>query len=571
MLKYGALAGGAILASTKGPIPRSFASALQSPPTTPFRDPLPVPPAPVAVSAFDLDPEAAADAAGSGGIAKFYKLVGEQREVYFHKDFEDRNLKTTVWGYRDENVPVFGFGVGPTFKTFINSGVAVRLTNNLDPLSQGFGFPHLTTHLHGGHVPFRSDGFPGRIARNGGTFNPTIDPGNHFDYTYPLRDPGFLTHAPGDHTERPSTLWYHDHILDFTAQNIYRGLAGFFLVYDELDAADESLGLRLPYGDHGQYDVPMVIQDRLFGPDASLIYDSFDHNGFLGDKFAVNGKLQPYLDVQGHQYRFRLLNGSNARFYDFFLTNAAGKHFPLTLIATEGGLLDHAISVDSLLMSPSMRFEVIVDFSMFQPGEKLYLENRLAQDDGRGPRGTFEQPENLAAGTRLVEFRVGSRVPDYSQNVQPGMKLRPFAAITQTELQRVTTFRSFDFDRSHGAWTINGELAGDLANPVALPPINSPEIWTFRNKSGGWWHPQHVHSEFMRVLRRNGGSPAVVEQDGVARKDSVILGPNSEVVVYINFRDYAGPFVTHCHNAEHEDMAMMGRFDVMPSPGQKSI
>src|ERR1041385_5718029 len=92
MLKYGTLAGGAILASTKGPIPRSLASgALQSPPTTPFRDPLPAPPAPIAVPAFDLDPEAAADVGHTRGIAKFYKLVGEERQVYLHKDFEDRN------------------------------------------------------------------------------------------------------------------------------------------------------------------------------------------------------------------------------------------------------------------------------------------------------------------------------------------------------------------------------------------------------------------------------------------------------------------------------------------------
>ena len=573
MLKAGSAAACAILASTKGPIPRSFADdQSQSPPTTPFRDPLPVPPVMKTVAAFNLDPEAAADAAHTGGIASYYELIAEQRQVYFHKDFEDRGLQTTVWGYRDANVANSAFALGPTFNARINSGIAVRTTNNLDPLSKGFGFPHLTNHLHGSHSPFRSDGFPTSISLKGQTFNPVNPPGGgHYDYTYPFRDPGYLSDPPGDSTERPSSLWYHDHILDFTAPNVYKGLVGFLRVYDELDAADEGLGLRLPYGDNGQFDVPLVLQDKIFAPDASLVYNSFQSDGLLGDKYLVNGKIQPYLDVQGHRYRFRFLNGANARFFEVFLTNSAGKQFPLTTIASEGGLLDHAISVDSLLIAPSERREVIVDFSLFQPGEKLYIENRLAQETGRGPKGTYEEPETLPTGTRLIEFRVGDRVADFSQNIQPGTKLRPFAAITPAELQRVTVFRSFEFNRSHGQWTVNGQLAGDLSNPIALPAINRPEIWTIFNNSGGWWHPNHIHSEFHRVLKRNGRTPAPIERDGIAKKDTTVLGPGSSVDIYFNFRDHTGPFVSHCHNLEHEDMAMMGRFDVVPSGGINSI
>ncbi len=572
ILKYCTVAGGAILVSTKGPVPRAFAGTPQSPATTPFRDPLPAPPEPLAVTPFTLDPAAQADlTAAHVTVANYYKLVAEERKVFFHKDFEDRGLPTTIWGYRDENVPVWDFAPGPTFRGRINSAIAARFTNNLDPNATGFGFPHLTVHLHGGHHPFRSDGFPAAIPLNGGTFDPVIAPGGgHYDYTFPLRDVGFLSDAPGDPTERPSTLWYHDHILDFTAANVYKGLAGFFRVFDDLDAADESKGLGLPYGDQGQFDVPMVIQDRLLAPDASLVFDPFNHDGILGDKYVVNGKIQPFLEVQGHRYRFRFLNGSNARFYQLFLTNAAGKHFPWTLIATEGGLLDHAIQVDSLLISPAERFEVVVDFSLFSPGEKLYLENRLAQDDGRGPKGTFEQPETLPNGTRLVEFRVGASVPDASLNVQPGTILRHFDAISAAELASVRTFRQFEFNRSHGAWTINNQLV-DLNQVMAAPPINGPEIWTLKNSSGGWWHPIHIHSEFHRVLKRNGHAPAVVERDGIAKKDITILGPGSEIDIFFKFRDYTGPFVFHCHNVEHEDMAMMARFDVKPAPGQVSI
>jgi len=581
IFKYGSVAGGAILASTRGALPRLFADTPKSPATAPFRDPLPVPPEPMAVPAFTLDKGAQDDidrlerAGVPAGtvIANYYKIAAEKRSVYFHKDFEDRLLKTSIWGYKDENVPNWDFALGPTFKARINSGNAVRLTNNLDPFDPGFGIPQLTLHVHGGHTPYRSDGFAGSLPLGGGTFDPVVKPGYHYDYTYPMRDPGFLSDpSGGDFTERPSSLWYHDHVLDFTGPNVYRGLAGFFRVFDELDAADESQGLRLPYGDHGQFDVPIVIQDKTFAADASVVFDPFNHDGILGDKFLVNGKIQPYLDVQGHRYRLRFLDGSNARFYQLFLTNAAGRHFPMTAIATEGGLLDHAVSVDSLLVSPALRFEVIVDFSLFKEGEKLYLENRLVQDDGRGPKGTFEQPETVPSGVRLIEFRVGAKIQDDSRDIQPGTPLRPFAAITSQELSRVTTFREFEFTRSHGSWTVNGQLL-DLNVAMARPAINGPEIWRLKNSSGGWWHPIHIHSEYCRVLGRNGKrpSPFVLEQDGIAKKDTVVLGPGSEVDIYFKFRDYTGPFVLHCHNVEHEDMRMMARFDVVPSPGQKSI
>src|SRR5450432_1586204 len=199
ILKYGSVAGGAILVSSKGGVPRLSADTPQSPATTPFRDPLPMPPAPMPVPAFILDAAAQADVdalvrAGVTGpvIANYYKIVAEKRSVFFHKDFEDRGLKTSIWGYRDENVPVWDFAPGPTFKAFINSGDAVRLTNNLDPSDTGFGIPQLTMHQHGSHLPFRSDGFSGKIPFNGGFFDPVAQPGGgHFDYTYPLRDPGF--------------------------------------------------------------------------------------------------------------------------------------------------------------------------------------------------------------------------------------------------------------------------------------------------------------------------------------------------------------------------------------------
>ena len=252
----------------------------------------------------------------------------------------------------------------------------------------------------------------------------------------------------------------------------------------------------------------------------------------------------------------------------------------MSIIATEGGLLSQTQpTVTSFMIAPAERYEVIVDFSMFKEGEEVFIENRLSQDEGRGPNGTYEEPDILPSGTRLLKFIVGAKPAkaDNSLRIPPGvpvpagMPLRPFNAISQAELNQVTTFREFEFERSHGAWVINGQLAGDLSGPIATPVGDQPEIWRLKNSSGGWWHPIHIHSEFHRVLSRNGGRPAPFEQDGIARKDTTLLGPGSVVDVYLRFRDYAGPFVFHCHNIAHEDMAMMARFDILPAPGKTSL
>jgi FtsP/CotA-like multicopper oxidase with cupredoxin domain len=137
--------------------------------------------------------------------------------------------------------------------------------------------------------------------------------------------------------------------------------------------------------------------------------------------------------------------------------------------------------------------------------------------------------------------------------------LRPFAPISQEELNAAER-RTFRFDRSGGQFTINNEpIDIDKKDPV---PRNAGQLWRFENNSGGWWHPNHVHSEFMRVIRHNDQPPPLNEADGMARKDTVVMRDNDSVDVYIKFRDFSGPFVAHCHNMEHEDHAMMLRFDV---------
>jgi FtsP/CotA-like multicopper oxidase with cupredoxin domain len=566
---------------------------------TPFLDRLPLPDPPQQIQPdgdgvlpaefADLSEEARqlVDFTGATGTAAFYKIVEEVRRVQFHSELPF----TEIWGYRDgTQAGPSSFAMGPTFKRFAGGNTAdvtiVRVFSELPSVAdhRGFGEPRSTVHLHGGHHPSFSDGFPANIILpDGRPFNPVFERGGHYDYGFPMTDPGFVDNI-ADEAERPSTLWYHDHLLDFTGQNVYRGLVGFAIVFEDpktklprlresaRDTGDENnldnlpLALRLPSGD---FDVPLALQEKTFGPNGELVFDTFNFDGFLGEQFLVNGKVQPFLPVKRRKYRLRFLNGSNARIYQLFLTDKNGNSYPMTQIATEGGLLSRPIERQSFMIGMAERVEVVIDFSRFPDSQfqELFIENRLVQDEGRGPGGKFGDPDLVNPGTKILKFVLEEAVPDPSQ--VPDV-LRPFAAISAGEIAGATR-REFKFDRSHGLWTVNGEIAGDLTKSLASPSRDQGEVWRIVNSSGGWWHPIHVHGEYARVLSRDGRLPyggggrdngQPLELDGLAKKDTIILGPGSEVEIFLKFRDYSGPYVFHCHNMEHEDHAMMGRFDV---------
>jgi FtsP/CotA-like multicopper oxidase with cupredoxin domain len=209
--------------------------------------------------------------------------------------------------------------------------------------------------------------------------------------------------------------------------------------------------------------------------------------------------------------------------------------------------------------------EAVVDFgappfTYEADGAEIFLENRLLQTDGRRPEDGLR-----SRGDYLVKFILDGP-PDFPDYSQVPDCLRPMPEISQWDLDHAI-HRSFRFDRSHGAWTINGELGGELETPLTSPSVlGQPEIWHLENGSGGWWHPIHIHSEFGRVLRRNGKEPPLAEHFSIARKDTLLLRDNETVDVFFKFRDFAGPFVFHCHNMEHEDHDMMARFDVVGCP-----
>ena len=556
-----------------------------SPSTTPFVRPLPRPPKAQKVPPFynlpngvgpqvpGLPPPSDEHAQFLGPETRYFHVVAEERLHSFDPKIPD----TLIWGYRDATVGAWPYGVGPILGgrfgfTALGAGMMVRHENQLPAYHTGFGVPITTVHFHGGHQLATSDGFPTNIngfpdfltmprSRPSSAFG-------YFDHCFPLTDPGFMDYYTGkstkrpDVSERPSTLWYHDHLLGFTAQNVYRGLAGVAMMFDDLDTGVEedpdTEALRLP---SGLFDIPLVIQDKRFNRDGSPWFDTFDHDGFIGDKFLVNGAVQPYLEVQRRKYRFRFLNASNARIYQFFLTDDLRHTFSMTQIATEGGLLAEPIpNVQSFQIGMAERIEVVIDFTNL-PGETFYMENRLQQTEGRKPDGLASR------GTRILQFKVtgpGVAVDNSRVGKWDGSKvvLRSFDPI-KTEVLQKAVRRTFVFDRSDGAWTINGKLAGDLERPMASPLRDGPEIWRLVNDSGGWWHPVHVHSEFGRVLKRNGRIPPAGERDGMAKKDTYLLRGDESVEVFFQFRDYKGPFTFHCHNLGHEDMDMMARFDVV--------
>jgi FtsP/CotA-like multicopper oxidase with cupredoxin domain len=513
-----------------------------SPPTTPFVDPLPVPPIKQAVAALNPPPQV--DPLPGEGRTRphqalnqfppqvFYELHQREAQHSFHRDLPP----STVWGF-DGIVP------GPTFHARYGEPLLIRNFNDLPQDHRGFGSPQVSTHLHNAHTPSESDGFPL-------DFFPFVvgGPERFYDQHHPN------TFAGGDPREALSTLFLHDHRVDFTAPNVYKGLAGFYLLFDDRDTGDETTGFRLP---SGEFDVPMFFGDKLFDANGQLFFDLFNFDGLLGDKFTVNGKIQPFFQVHPRRYRLRWLNGGPSRFLDLFLTDPKdpARVIPFTQISTDGNLLPESITVNNMPLSVAERADVIVDFSQFAPGTSIILENRLEQKNGRGPTDRI-----LPAGQGDAWLRfdvVLPNVPD--QSLPPPYKLIPLPFPTQAELDAAPV-RVWRFDRGNGQWTVNGQLFD--GNEVRAAPVQGAgEIWVFQNNSGGWQHPIHIHFEEFIILSRNGAPPPPFE---AGRKDTVRLGFNEEIRVFIRFRDFLDRYVMHCHNTLHEDDAMMIRFDVVP-------
>jgi len=496
VLRLSALAGGAVVLPVGFGLAHAEADANPSSPAFPaFTVPLPIP--------VDAQPVPTAD-----GVIHYSvdQVVARQRIL---PNFPP----VPVWTYN-------GTYPGPTFR--VNSGTPVVVTQNnrLDAASTGLaGGVATTVHPHGLDVEPGSDGHPLHL----------VLPGGFLEHHYPNR-------------QRAATLWYHDHAIDHTSRNVYMGLAGFYLIADEHERS-----LPLP---SGPFDIPLVIQDKRFNPDGTILYVSENglpqRQGQFGDVLLVNGAPQPVLRVQQRRYRFRLLNGSDARFYGLELSTGD----PLVVIASDGGLLPHPVPTANLFMVEAERYSVVVDFSRYPIGTRVILRNTVAPVP-------FGDPVDPAKIRDVMAFDVVAPADPPDTSSVPA-DLAPAPDIDPAQAVRT---RLWQFNRQGGAWAINGQQF-DGARIDATPKQGTTEIWTFQNEAGGWLHPVHVHLVEYKVLDRNGKPPRPWE---TGFKDVVSVGPNETVRVAMRFDSpFTGVYVMHCHNVSHEDHEMMTQFQVVP-------
>jgi FtsP/CotA-like multicopper oxidase with cupredoxin domain len=491
----------------------------------------------------------------------------------------DPNVGSWHWGFN-------GITPGETYHSKYGEAVFLRRNNLLPPVGSGnasFPLPSPTIHLHNAHTASESDGIPQDF----------FNPGEFWDHHYANFPAGSPNGWGPNNREIMNTLWYHDHRLDFTATNVYAGLSGFYLLFDERDSGDENdpnpRAFNMPSGD---YDIPLMIHDVMFDANGQVVWDFFtpsptpkDPNdvgnfqgaldtfepvrrqyttqGMIGDKVTVNRTIQPFLDVKRRKYRFRFLNGGPSRLYSLILkvipADGSDPYFDdFYVMSTDGNLLPKPLVKPSLELWVAQRHDVIIDFSKYNDGDKIQVLNQLeSRPDGAGPTGYTLSGDDLI---EVMEFRAkGGLVADPSKIPA---KMRKLPKIRMSEVRRK---RLFVFDYDNGLWTVNGRLM-DPNRVDAKIEQGSAEIWTFRNEGANWAHPVHTHFEEFRILEVNGRP--IAEDDVLhARKDVVSLGPKDEVTFFGRWRDFFGKHVMHCHNVVHEDHAMMIRWDIV-EPGQ---
>lgn len=424
---------------------------------------------------------------------------------------------TPVWSYGG-SVP------GPTIRARQGRRTVVRQINSLPGAHPTLGYsPWTSVHLHGSASLPQYDGYASDIT----------NPGQYKDYQYPNFQPA-------------RTLWYHDHGVHHTAENVYMGLAG---QYHLLDARERALPIP-----HGEFDVPLTISDKMFTTAGLFLINNNDESGIFGDVITVNGRPWPRMRVKRRKYRFRILNASVGRSYELQLSNGD----PLTCIGTDGGLMPRPQRTGSLLIGQAERYEVVIDFAKYRAGTRITLRNlrpdnniEFADTDKVMAFDVVDDPFSTAGNSVPAALDLGNEV----------MNLRPADAVTT---------RRFDLVRDNGMWTINGRTWQDVVDSnftyaEAKPRLGDTEIWEIRNDSGGWFHPLHIHLVDFKVLSRNGQPPRPYER---GPKDVVYVGENETVRLIMRF-DGLGRYMMHCHNLVHEDHDMMTQFWVVGPNGEE--
>ncbi len=490
---------------------------------------------------------------------------------------------TTVWGYGDANNPATFSYPGHTIVAHRGTPVKVRYSSELPAthLLPVDTTPHCgpntascaptgrtIVHLHGGHVGPESDGYPEAWFTADGQTGPFFNP-EPFDYS---------------NDQEAATLWFHDHALGITRLNVYAGLAAFYILRDDNEAA---LGLpQFPY------EVPIVMQDRVFYPDGSLAYPNAPAPSipgfeewpggpsivpeFFGNTIVVNGQTWPFLEVEPRKYRIRFLNGSEARFYRLLLSS--GQQF--FQIGTDGGFLNAPVAVNQLTMSPAERADVILDFAPFA-GQTITLRNTAKSPF---PAGAVPNPNTTG---QIMQFRVTlplSAIPDPPLPAN----LRPVYGPIQPLVPNAPSRQLILFEGTDEFGRLKPLLGTVAAGALEWddditenPAVNSNEVWEIHNTTPDT-HPIHIHEIQMQIVSRQGfqaivdpntgaltnirlrGQPKPPDANEAGWKDTIRMNAG-EVTRVIAPYDRAGLFVWHCHILDHEDHEMMRPYRIGPT------
>jgi len=355
------------------------------------------------------------------------------------------------------------------------------------------------------------DGHPSNVVNAGGSFN----------YQFSVN-------------QRAGLYWYHPHTHMRTASQVYKGLAGLFIVNDQ-----EENSLNLP---SGNMELPLVIQDKRLSASGLNYNPSMSEmmTGFMGETILVNGVAFPYTEVSTKTYRLRVLNGSNARIYNLKLSNNSN----FTIIGNDGGLLQTPETVNSILLSPGERLDLLVSFSGLTIGNELYLESSSFSNAGTSQGGQ---------SFKIMKFKIINSATDNF--------IIPSSLSFIPALSSATNTRNFVLNEMHmsghhsmsGTHQINDKVFDENRIDETISP-NTTEYWVFENK-GIEPHPMHLHGVQFQVVERTGGRGLIPSEKGW--KDVVLVLPNEKVKIIVPFGSFPGKYVFHCHNLEHEDDGMM--------------
>ncbi|WP_239022896.1 multicopper oxidase domain-containing protein [Pontibacter mangrovi] len=498
-------------------------------------------------------------------------------------DASGNPVLTTVWGYN-------GQYPGPTILAKKDQPLQVKWLNRLvdennQPLPHlfpidrslawadpgGEGVP-IVTHLHGGHNESASDGLPEAwytpFAQDKG---PVFVKGEDIPYYY-------------DNRQEAATIWYHDHAIGITRLNVYAGLAGFYLLTDGFENGLRR-SRRLP---NERYDIGLAIQDRMFTTDGQLFYPSESEvegaptpsilPEFFGNIILVNGKAWPILHVEPRQYRFRLLNGSDSRFYNLKLP----KGMKMWQIGSDSGLLPKPVEQEELLIAPGERKDVIIDFS----DQGLWKKNIIIQNDAPTPYPNGEPVDENDGAAQIMAFKVDvPRNEAYPLTPVPVSYNKPLPAVpTAINVRKLILFEGEDeYGRLMPMLGTMEDGAMEFHDPITEnPALNSTEVWEIYNLTPDA-HPIHLHLVSFRVLNSQAFTGTVNEETGAlsdvqlvgpvkkpepgqeGRKDTYPIAPG-EVTRLIATFEREGLYVWHCHILSHEDHDMMRPYYVGNMP-----